>query len=245
MRCAARRRAVLKTCMALIIRIDVDRPYGRSPWPRHVLSRVSSDCYFPRIPSLGYLAELQTMLGWLSEARARAYVFFRRCTLPSNPILRALDAGGHEIGLHLENSRSFDTFMEEKELIERRCGRRVMALSKHGSGGAKYGFYHYAPYEPHKYVEWAGKAAMRLFLGNLEDPYLESTNVNSLMVFPSAFWLEPAWRDTRAFTIDGLLDGGKRQDVVLLVHPENVLAQLGLIADFKKIIRSLESRIFQ
>jgi len=232
--------------MSLIIRIDVDRPYGRTPWARHILSRVSSDLYFPQIGALGYLAELQTMLSWLNEAGARAYVFFRRCTLPSDPILRLLDAGGHEIGLHLENSRSFDTFMEEKQLLERRCGRRVIAVSKHGSGGAKYGFHHYAPYEPQKYAEWAAKAAMRLFLGNLEDPYREPMKAGSdLVVFPSAFWLEPAWRDTKTFTVDGLLDNGKRQDVVLLVHPENVLAQPGLVADFKKIIRSLESRIFQ
>jgi hypothetical protein len=135
--------------------------------------------------------------------------------------------------------------MEEKQIVERRCGKRVMSVSKHGSGGAKYGFHHYAPYEPQKYVEWAEKTAMRLFLGNLEDPYLESTSANNLKVFPSAFWLEPAWRDTRAFTVEGLLDRGKGQDVVLLVHPENILAQPSLIADFKKIIRSLESRIYQ
>jgi hypothetical protein len=231
--------------MGIIIRIDVDRPYGRAPWARHILSRVSSDLYFPQIRALGYLAELQTMLTWLNQAGARSYVFFRRCTLPSDLILQLLDAGGHEIGLHLENSRSFDTFMEEKQLVERWCGKRVMSVSKHGSGGAKYGFHHYAPYEPHKYVEWARKAAMRLFLGNLEDPYLESTNANNLVTFPSAFWLEPAWRDTRAFTVEGLLDRGKGQDVVLLVHPENVLAQPSLIADFNKIIRSLESRIYQ
>ena len=231
--------------MSVIIRIDVDRPYGRAPWARHVLSRVSSDLYFPQIRALGYLTELQTMLTWLNEAGARAYVFFRRCTLPSDSILQLLDAGRHEIGLHLENSRSFETFMEEKQMLEHWCDRTVTAVSKHGSGGAKYGLHHYAPYEPNKYVEWAEKSAMRLFLGNLEDPYLESTNANNLVVFPSAFWLEPAWRDTRTFTVEGLLDRAKGRDVVLLVHPENVLAQPGLVADFKKIIGSLESRVYQ
>ena len=54
----ARRRRVLhrqrrRTAMALIIRIDVDRPYGRQPVLRHVLSRLSSDLYFPQCSPSG------------------------------------------------------------------------------------------------------------------------------------------------------------------------------------------------
>src|SRR5882762_2294662 len=162
--------------MALIIRIDVDRPYGRRPLLRHFLSRLSSDLYFPRLAGFGFLAELETILTLLNEARARAYVFFRRCTLPSRSILKLLDIGRHEIGLHLENSRSLPTFLEETQIVERHVGRKVLAVSKHGSGGGeKYGFHHYAPYEPARYVEWAQLASMRLFLGNLEDPTLQPT----------------------------------------------------------------------
>ena len=105
--------------MSLIIRIDVDRPYGRRPAFRHFLSRLSSDLYFPKVAGLGFLTELQTMLTWLNAARARAYVFFRRCTLPSRSILNLLDVGRHEIGLHLENSRSLTTFLEETQIVER------------------------------------------------------------------------------------------------------------------------------
>lgn len=232
--------------MALIIRIDVDRPYGRRPFVRHLLSRFSSDLYFPRIAQVGFLTELRTMLSWLNEVGARAYVFFRRCTLPSKSIVELLDSGGHEIGLHLENSRSLDTFQEEKHIVERHIGRKVLAVSKHGSGGAKFGFHHYAPYEPEKYVDWARQASMRLFLGNLEDPSLEPVKAsNELWVFPSAFWLEPHWRDTEKFPVDWLLDRARYQDTVLLVHPENVLAHAGLVADFKRLIRSLESRVLQ
>jgi hypothetical protein len=232
--------------MSLIIRIDVDRPYGKCPLSRHFLSRVSSDLYFPRVAGFGYLRELKTMLSWLNQERARAYVFFRRCTLPSRAIMELLNAGGHEVGLHLEDSRSFATFASEKEAIENHVGRKVRAFSKHGSGGTKYGFHHYAPYEPERYVEWARRIPMRLFLGNLEDPCVEPTTPdNDLVVFPSAFWLEPAWRATEVFTVDWLLDRAKKQDIVLLVHPENVLAQPELIADFKKLVGTLESRMFQ
>lgn len=230
--------------MALIIRIDVDRPYGRSPGFRHVLSRVSSDFYLPKIAALGYLTELQTMLSWLNEAGARAYVFFRRCTLPSWPVLELLKVGNHEIGLHLENSRSFDTFLTERHLIERHIGREIASVSKHGSGGGKYGFHHYAPYEPAKYIEWAQRCSMRLFLGNLEDPTIDPViSPKGLSVFPSAFWLEPFWRDTKRFTVGWLQSWAAKKDVVLLVHPENVLATPELVGDFKTLITTLESTI--
>jgi hypothetical protein len=232
--------------MALIIRIDVDRPYGRRPMLRHFLSRLSSDVYFPKIAGFGFLAELKTMLTWLNEERASAYVFFRRCTLPPKSIVSLLDAGRHEIGVHLENSRSFDTFLKETQIVERHFGRKVQAISKHGSGGAKYGLYHHAPYEPEKYVEWAQQASMRVFFGNLQDPTLEPAKAsNGLLVYPSAFWLEPDWRDTAKFTVDWLLDRARYQDIVLLVHPENVLAHPGLVDDFKRLINRLEARILQ
>ena len=182
---------------------------------------------------------------WLNKEKAKAYVFFRRCTLPSESILELLDQGGHEIGLHLENSRTFDTFMEEAQIIERHVKRKVLAVSKHGSGGAKFGFHHYAPYEPERYMEWAGQASMRLFLGNLEDPCIPPRRVgNDLLVFPSAFWLEPHWRDTQKFTVDWLLNYARYRDIVLLIHPENILADPGLVADFRRLIGALESRAF-
>jgi hypothetical protein len=232
--------------MALIIRIDVDRPYGRRPLLRHLLSRLSSDLYFPKVAGFGFLAELQTILDWLNQEGARSYVFFRRCTLPSKSILESLNTGGHEIGLHLENSRTFETFQAEKNIIERHVGRKVYAFSKHGSGRVTYGLRHYAAYEPEKYVEWAQQASMRLFLGNGEDPSLEPAQAgNKLLVYPSAFWLEPPWRDTKKFTVEWLLENAKHRDFVLLIHPENVLADTQLVADFKKLISTVQSRCFQ
>jgi hypothetical protein len=232
--------------MPLIIRIDVDRPYGRRPFFRHCLSRLSSDLYFPRVPGLGFLAELRTMLTWLNEEHARAYVFFRRCTLPSRSVLELIEAGGHEIGLHLENSRSYATFQKEVHILEQHVGRKIRAVSKHGSGAAKFGFHHHAPYEPEKLVRWANEASMRVFLGNLQDPTIEPTTLaDDLSVFPSAFWLEPFWRDTSKFTISWLLDRARMRNFVLLVHPENVLADPALVADFKKLIRTRETAILQ
>jgi len=230
--------------MALIVRIDVDRPYGKSPFLRHVFSRVGSDYYFPRIQAFGYLRELEVILEMLNAAKVRSHIFFRRCTLPSKAVFDLLDAGGHEIGLHLENSRSFDSFLHEKALLERFVGRPVVSVSKHGSGKHKYGFHHYAPYEPDNYIAWARQSGMKVFLGNLEDPTLPPfAKKGDLEVFPSAFWLEPSWRDTKRFPVEWLLANARDRDIVLLMHPDNVLAEPSLTRDLETLIRSLETRL--
>jgi hypothetical protein len=229
--------------MALIVRIDVDRPYGKSPLLRHVLSRVGSDIYFPRVEAFGYLRELEVILRMLNEVKARSYIFFRRCTLPTTRILELVDAGGHEVGLHLENSRTFETFSAEKAMLERYVGRAVTSVSKHGSGKYKYGFHHYAPYEPDKYIRWARQCGMKVFLGNLEDPTIPRLNEVGLAVYPSAFWLEPSWRDTCRFTIEWLRSQAAVSDIVLLMHPDNVLADLSLTADLRGLLSSLDTRL--
>ncbi len=236
---------VSKGIVALIVRLDIDRPYGKLPLPRHILSRLSSDFCFPKINALGYLKELEEMLRLLNGKSARAYVFFRRCTLPSSNILKMLDQGGHEIGLHLENSRSFTTFTKEKEILERQVGKQINAFSKHGSGGAKFGYHHFAPYEPQRYLEWAREAGMRLFLGNLEDPTLEPKRTpGDVLNFPSAFWLEPHWRDVKTFSVDWLMSHAQQRDIVLLVHPENVLENPELTSAFNRLVGGLETKIF-
>lgn len=230
--------------MALIIRIDVDRPYGRHPFHRHVLSRLSSDFYCPRIKGFGYLAELEWMLEILNEHRARACVFFRQCTLPSDRVMKLIEQGRHRVGLHLENSRSFAHFCQEKVRLERHIGGLVSAVSKHGSGGARYGRHHYAPYEPEKYVQWARDLGMTLFLGNLEDPSLPAVVNGRVRFFPSAFWLEPHWRDTTKFTTQWLLSAANEADKVLLVHPDNVRQDPSLAAEFQKVTASLKTEVF-
>jgi peptidoglycan/xylan/chitin deacetylase (PgdA/CDA1 family) len=230
--------------VALIVRLDIDRPYGKRPVHRHVLSRLSSDLYCPRVQALGYLKELEEMLRLLNEKQARAYVFFRRCTLPSDNVMKLLEQGGHEIGLHLEDSRSLASFTREKALIEKHIGKRVQSFSKHGSGGAKYGYHHFAPYEPQRYLEWARETGIRVFLGNLEDPTLPSgSSSGGVLNFPSAFWLEPHWRDTTTFTVDWLMTQAQSRDIVLLVHPENVLESPELSGAFTRLIGGLETKI--
>ena len=229
--------------MALVVRIDVDRPYGKRPLPRHMLSRLSSDYYFPKVEAFGYLRELKEVLCMLNDANAHAYLFFRQCTLPSDSVIKLIDKGKHEIGLHLEDSRLYETFAEERHNLEMHIGKEVHALSKHGSGGRKYGRHHYAPYEPEKYVEWARQAGMKLFFGNLEDPTLRPQSFPpNFTSYPGAFWLEPAWRDIQRYPVEWLLKEAKARDVVLLLHPENILADDELAQQFRNLVTELETK---
>ncbi|HUI31071.1 MAG TPA: hypothetical protein VLX91_12730 [Candidatus Acidoferrales bacterium] len=231
--------------MSLILRIDVDRPYGRRSLSSHVMSRIGSDFYFPAVRQLGYLHDLELILNLLNDSGLRSYVFFRRCTLPSGAVMRLIEAGGHVAGLHLENSRSFENFQNELRLLEWHLGCKVSTFSKHGSGVHKYGLHHYAPYEPEKYLSWAEKSGMKIFMGNLEDPTILPRHYgDSILFFPSAFWLEPHWRDTKSFTIEWLVNEARTRDVVLLFHPENVIVDAKLMEHFKYIICNSESKIF-
>lgn len=232
--------------MPLIIRVDVDRPYGRSPIWRHVASRISSDFRLPRIDSLGYLRELSELLHLFNHHDTPAYVFFRECTLPSRSVIELMQSGGHRLGLHLENSRTFDTFVAEKRRLELAAGTPIRAVSKHGSGTKRYGRTHYAPYEPLRYEEWCSRSGVPVFMGNLEDPRVKSyEGSGGISVFPAAFWLEQAWRNVNVFTIDWLISHAMTEDVVLLIHPENTLGSTALRRDLERLLHSCPSRILE
>jgi hypothetical protein len=64
-------------------------------------------------------------------------------------------------------------------------------------------------------------------------------------VYPSAFWLEPGWRDTRRFTVEWLLAQANVRDVVLLMHPDNVLADPALLESLEHLLNSLDTRLLE
>ena len=230
--------------MALLLRIDVDRPYGKSPFSRHLASRISSDLFITKLSWLGYLRELTVVLNMINSTGASAHVFFRRCTFPTDSLLRLLEQGNYEIGFHLEDSRCYESFLGEKTALERHIGKTVRIVSKHGSGGKKYGRRHYAPYEPERYIEWAGRSGMKMFFGNLEDPTINSNCApNGVRVFPAAFWLEPPWRDVGRFPVSWLQAASSEKDIPVLIHPENVLGSIDLIRELGVILSSIPTRL--
>jgi hypothetical protein len=227
--------------MALIVRIDVDRPYGKQGVLRHVASRVASDYFLPRMTWLRYLDELKMILRILNANGKIAHVFFRKCTYPTAEVCELMEAGGHQFGLHLENSQSAETFREEHGALEQVLGRRVVEFSKHGSGRLHLGRHHFAPYEPERYLPWARQAGMKVFFGNLEDPELRPVQDGELLYYPSAFWLEPYWRDTKRFPMEWLLREARERDVVMLLHPDNVTASPEITREFRMAIETLKT----
>lgn len=229
--------------MALIVRIDVDRPYGQQGVVRHIASRVASDYFLPRMEWLRYLEELKTILGILNANGRPAYVFFRKCSYPSEEVRALMAAGNHVYGLHLENSRSEETFREELESLEQNLGFAVSAFSKHGSGRYRYGWHHFAPYQPERYLPWARRAGLRFFFGNREDPRLQPVEDGGLLVYPSAFWLEPQWRDKQKFPLDWLLREARQRHIVLLLHADNVTSDPEVMREFRIAVETLDAVI--
>lgn len=223
--------------------MDVDRPYGRQTLFRQTLSRISSDCYFPKIRTLGFLDDLGIILEKLNQINARSYIFFRKCSLPSPEIIKLIDDGGHIIGLHLENSRTYETFTNELKNLQIFLGRKVNTFSKHGSGKFKYGLHHYPSYEPEKYVEWGKKANMHIFFGNDQNPTKTEYMDNGLHIFPSAFWLEPFWRNTAKFDRAWLEKEAHQKNIVILFHPDNATADSNIFNELSMILEKIPTTI--
>ncbi|MDR3609515.1 MAG: hypothetical protein P4L27_03020 [Ignavibacteriaceae bacterium] len=227
--------------MSLILRIDVDSPYGKENVFNHICSRIASDYNITPLLFLPYLKYLDDFIIYLNSKSIQGNFFFRKCTLPTNIILDHLRQGNHIIGLHLENSISLDSFKEELKFLESNINSKIEVFSKHGSGKFKYGLHHFPSYEPTKYLDWGSKLGMKIFFGNLEDPTIDFSITNQrLMFYPAAFWLEHHWRDTKSFDINWLIRESKLRDLVLLIHVENIITNNLLYNELKYILENAE-----
>jgi|ERR1039457_4226028 hypothetical protein len=230
--------------MSVILRIDVDSSYGKKNLLNHLFSRLTSDFDLPPIMRLKYLEYLSNFIKYLNDKSIQGIFFFRKCTLPTKELLKDIQAGGHVVGLHLENSRSFETFKNEVEIIENSINSKVEVFSKHGSGIYKYGYYHYPSYEPEKYLKWGLNLGLKTFFGNLEDSTISSYYTDEgLLFFPSAFWLEHHWRDINSFDINWLIRESKIRDIVVLIHVENILNNKLYSDELDLIIQNTQIKI--
>jgi hypothetical protein len=203
--------------MALILRADVDKPYGHANLPRKIASKVVED-YFP-IPfgHYKYLSHLIQFLRYCNENRVPGFMYHRICTRPNAEVVKLLNEGGHKLGFHAENTRSPETFSAELKLFREKVKPlEVTSFTKHGSGTLKLGKYHYPPYEEDKYKAWAPKEHIGFYFGNgickkAEDLY----SVNGF--FPSMFWIERDYRDPGFNDLKQLVSCAATKDVV--THP--------------------------
>lgn len=224
--------------MALILRVDVDKPYGHANLVRKIASKFVED-YFP-IPLIGtwkYLTHLEEFIAYCNAEKVPGFFYHRICTRPTEHITELLLAGGHKICFHAENTRSFDTF--SKELNEFRAYVKplhVGSFTKHGSGQYKLGKHHYAPYEPEKYLEWAEREGVKFHFGNgiskkAEDLYSKGA------FFPDMFWMERNYRDPAFADLQPVLDAARHEDVAIIIHPCNFVTHKEVRDDLSFLVR--------
>ncbi|HTB32338.1 MAG TPA: hypothetical protein VK808_09955 [Bacteroidia bacterium] len=224
--------------MALILRVDVDKPYGRAGLFRKVISKLAEDYWFPqKVQALGYLSHLEDFLQFCNSQKVSGYIYHRICTVPDDKIIKLLQEGKHKLGLHAENTRSYETFSEELSKFKKMTSPlAVESFTKHGSGELKLGRNHYPPYEPGKYKEWAVKAHISYFFGNGICKSGNDFN-NPDGYFENMFWIEREYRDPDFFDFGKLIREAKKQDVPVLIHPCNYNASRVVKEDFEELVR--------
>jgi hypothetical protein len=223
--------------MSLILRADVDKPYGHSNLLRKVASKWVED-YFP-IPVLGtvgYLSHLIEFLEYCNSVNVPGFIYHRTCTSPNARVSELLLWGKHKVCFHAENTRSFETFSEELNAFKKTSSPVVIeSFTKHGSGKLKLGKYHYPAYEPEKYKIWSAEISTGFYFGNGI-----AKNENDLFAanafFTNMFWMERDYRDPGMNDLQQLLDAAKKQDVVVLIHPCNFHSSKVVSSDFKQLV---------
>lgn len=222
--------------MPLVLRVDVDKPFGRANFKEKVLSKVCENYWFPANPSFGYLNHLKKFLVFLSENEIRAHIYFRKCTLPPKKWLDKSLLDGQMIGLHAENTRNFNTFKKELEDVETHFyPRKLTSFTKHGSGEWKSGRKHYPLYEPDKYLKWSKTLGIPFLFGNriVEEP---SEFYCHDQFYPSMFWINKLYRDCERFTLHWAIDVAKENNVIVIIHPANFLASKQVRDDIRKLV---------
>jgi hypothetical protein len=210
---------MMEQIVPLILRVDVDKPYGRRNVVKKILSKFREDYWFPAISSLGYLYDLKKLLVFLSEKNIAAHIYFRKCTLPPKSLLSGSLLNRHKLGLHAENTRSFDTFKKELEIVRKYFNtNKLSSFTKHGSGKWKGGRTHYPYYEPDKYLKWAEALDISFFSGNHEDINEPSVVYGSNQFYPGAFWIERPYTNHEQFSLQRIIDIAKERNLIVLMH---------------------------
>lgn len=222
--------------MGLLLRVDVDKPYGHSNFFFKIISKLSEDLWFPRI-SIIYLFHLKYFLKYCNQNNVKGFFYHRMCTIPSNQIFNLLNKGNHKIGFHAENTRSLETFQNELEQFKSNpyCNK-CDSFSKHGSGTFKLGKFHYPPYEEEKYLDWSKRLQIDFPFGNGIAENKEDFRTINNGFFRNMFWIEPEYRSKKLSTIEEIIEIAKIQDVPVLIHPCNFYTYKEVRQEFEKLV---------
>lgn len=222
--------------MSLILRVDVDKPYGRATFLEKCLSKFRENFWFPALPIIGYLKHLYAFLHFLKEEGICAHIYFRKCTLPLLFQMESFCLYRHAIGVHIEDSRNYNSFKKEiDEISYYFYPIPISSFTKHGSGNIKLGKNHFAPYEPDKYLEWAKASGIPFLFGNAISYYKNNDDFRQSNYYPGAFWIDRL-TDSNRYQIDEVLKISKRRNVVIIIHPENFIANSNVKKDMRHLV---------
>jgi hypothetical protein len=221
--------------MPLILRVDVDKPYGNKNLFKRILSKISEDYFIFKIKRLGYLNDLEKFLLFCNQNNISGYFYFRLCTLPNKRVLDQLMEGNHKIGLHLEDSTSYESFLSEISKLRREIPLKITTFTKHGSGSYKLGKNHFPLYEPLIYLEWSKKQDCSFIFGNgITKGQFENKHEDNF--YPEMFWVEREYRNEDFFTNEVLLMAAESNTIPVLIHPCNFISNSQANIDFKNIV---------
>lgn len=222
--------------MSLLLRVDVDKPYGRKNIAEKIKSKLKEDYWFPQVDTWGYLNPTEKFLIYCNHNNVKGVFYHRNCTVPNKKVTALLKAGHHELGFHAENTRTPDTFRDELELFRKKTGgMEVRSFTKHGSGQIKIGRYHYPPYEPEKYKVWAKALNLGYYYGN-EIAASSADFENNPAFYPKMFWIHGDYRHPELGSIEEIVKIAKQCDVPVIIHPSNFIANPQVNRDFKKLV---------
>jgi len=158
----------------ILLRIDVDNPFGWSSTYKKFLNYISIN--FRKVPIrynyLGYLKDSRSLFNTLNDAGVKGTWFFRVQTRPRHQFRAELSKNGHEIAYHAERTASKKDFQEDLEILSRKFKEKILGFSKHGSGTIKLSRYHNPEYEVETLLKLGIESDLKYFSGNGLDPSL-------------------------------------------------------------------------
>jgi hypothetical protein len=220
--------------MPLILRLDIDKPYGRATLQEKLLSKACEDITEFKVESLGFLDHLPGFFDLLDRSHISSYVYFRNCSSPKRDLQKRLEESGSVIAFHAENTRSEESFLSELHRFSALVERDVRHFSKHGSGEYKLGKNHYPIYEEDKYRLWAEKNNLKYFFGN--GMVSASSRFERSSFYSDMFWVEPHYRETSVFNLDWIEKNVEEKIIPIITHPENIYADENTGEEFKNLI---------
>ncbi|MFK5889321.1 MAG: hypothetical protein QM486_01165 [Flavobacteriaceae bacterium] len=222
--------------MSLILRVDVDKPYGKKSISDRIKSKLREDYYLPAYKVLGYLIATEKFIVFCNDNKIKGTFYFRNSTIPDKKIIKLLKEGGHEVGFHAENTLNITTFKNEILKFKNKLPEfEIKSFTKHGSGKYKLGRNHYPPYEPLRYQKWAKDLGLKYIFGNeICKSKIDFDTIDGF--FSKMFWIHRDYRDFNFSKLEDLIEEVKNKNIPIIIHPSNFFANKNVNQDFKRLV---------